>query len=378
MPVRVIALDQINPQIVSAGLNTAIIVWQDYMTGTNWDLYALKVTGITSGSTLWTAATGVRICIASPSNQTNAQAISDNEGGVIVAWQDDRDFFTNGFDIYSEHLNTIGGQYDGGLLDPDGGATCTAHAISTNPGNQEKPMLALKNSTMAICAWMDYRSNSNYDIYTTGTSGTLPVTLSALTASFINSENLVNIFWRTESEFNHLGYRIFRSTDNVLSNATVITASLLNQGTSIGTATEYSYKDTEIEANCTYNYWLESIEIDGSTTFYGPITTTTGDGQPQIPGIPLLTKLGKAYPNPFNPRTNISYTLMNDSQVKIEVYNMKGQKVKTLISKDHVAGSYNVSWDGTDLYGKTVSSGTYFYKMTSDNYSEINKMLLVK
>ena len=84
------------------------------------------------------------------------------------------------------------------------------------------------------------------------------------------------------------------------------------------------------------------------------------------------------YPNPFNPVTTISYSLPEDSQISISIYNIKGQKVKTLVTGTQPAGSYNVTWNGKDESGKDVTSGIYFYKLRTQNNETTRKMLLLK
>ena len=91
--------------------------------------------------------------------------------------------------------------------------------------------------------------------------------------------------------------------------------------------------------------------------------------------------LHQNYPNPFNPETTISYQLPENSNVELAVYNLKGQKVKQLISNSAgqlSAGQYSVIWNGKDDSGKAVSSGIYFYKMKTDNHEEAKKMILLK
>jgi parallel beta-helix repeat protein len=84
------------------------------------------------------------------------------------------------------------------------------------------------------------------------------------------------------------------------------------------------------------------------------------------------------YPNPFNPVTTIAYSLPEDSQISISIYNIKGQKVKTLVTGTQPAGEYNVSWNGKDESGKDVTSGIYFYKLKTQKNEIIRKMLLLK
>ncbi|MFQ6032380.1 MAG: FlgD immunoglobulin-like domain containing protein, partial [Candidatus Zixiibacteriota bacterium] len=84
------------------------------------------------------------------------------------------------------------------------------------------------------------------------------------------------------------------------------------------------------------------------------------------------------YPNPFNPETEISYTLPHDSHVKLVIYNVKGQKVKTLVEEYQAAGHKTVRWDGTDDNGNKLASGIYFYRLQAGDFVQSKKMVLMK
>jgi hypothetical protein len=88
--------------------------------------------------------------------------------------------------------------------------------------------------------------------------------------------------------------------------------------------------------------------------------------------------LSQNYPNPFNPTTNFQFTLPKSSHVKIEIFNIVGQKVAILVDGDMKPGLYTADWNGRDENGKTVSSGIYFYRMQADDFSDMKKMVLVK
>lgn len=90
---------------------------------------------------------------------------------------------------------------------------------------------------------------------------------------------------------------------------------------------------------------------------------------------PDIDNLVSCYPNPFNPQTNISYQLKNDKQVRIEIYNAKGQRVKTLLNGISTKGKHNLVWNGSDDYGKSVTSGIYFCKMNTGTYKSTIKMI---
>jgi len=94
--------------------------------------------------------------------------------------------------------------------------------------------------------------------------------------------------------------------------------------------------------------------------------------------IPTEYSLGQNYPNPFNPTTEISYSLPKATDVKITIFNMLGEPIKTVVNKHHEAGSYKVTWDGTNNAGDVVSSGTYIYKMNAGTFTATRKMVLLK
>ena len=85
------------------------------------------------------------------------------------------------------------------------------------------------------------------------------------------------------------------------------------------------------------------------------------------------------YPNPFNPSTTIEFSIQNDSQIELSIYNIKGQKIKTLVQNEFINGSHSIIWDSDDESGKAVSSGVYLYKIIIDGKAEaVKKCLLLK
>jgi flagellar hook assembly protein FlgD len=89
-------------------------------------------------------------------------------------------------------------------------------------------------------------------------------------------------------------------------------------------------------------------------------------------------RLQQNYPNPFNPSTLISFSISQTDYVKLQVYNVKGQLVKTLISDMLDAGRHSITWYGDNDKGSAVSSGIYFYRLECSSHSQTKKMLLMK
>jgi len=94
--------------------------------------------------------------------------------------------------------------------------------------------------------------------------------------------------------------------------------------------------------------------------------------------LPTNFELGQNYPNPFNPNTSFGFALPHVSNVNISIFNILGQKVKTLVDQEYSAGYYTADWDGTGDNGTSVASGIYFYKIQADKFSATRKMMLLK
>ncbi len=101
----------------------------------------------------------------------------------------------------------------------------------------------------------------------------------------------------------------------------------------------------------------------------------SGD-DPQNP-VPA-TALGGNYPNPFNPVTTISYSVKEAGRVKLEIYNIKGQKVRSLVDENHAAGHYKQVFDARDNRGRSLSSGVYLIRMIAPGYQKVSKMMLMQ
>lgn len=93
---------------------------------------------------------------------------------------------------------------------------------------------------------------------------------------------------------------------------------------------------------------------------------------------PVAYNLDQNYPNPFNPTTRIDFSIPQNAHVTLSIYNMLGQRVKTLIDQPVKAGAHNVEWDGTNEFSETVSNGIYFYRLNSDLGVKTMKMMFVK
>ena len=138
-----------------------------------------------------------------------------------------------------------------------------------------------------------------------------------------------------------------------------------------------------------------AIGVDSSTNGFSYTNMGTGwtpyeDGEIMIRAIvqvsssnnsnvsPVLTLSASNYPNPFNPETTISFTVPQNGQTSVKVYNLKGQEVRSLLNKEMTAGSSSIVWNGTDNSGDNVASGLYFVRVQNNGKAVTRKMLLSK
>jgi len=227
-----------------------------------------------------------------------------------------------------------------------------------------------------------------FNIYLSGTKGNvevpiilgdqdpaLPVELSSFTA-YVNPQNKINIMWTTQTETGLLGYNIMRSTQNDLSTANIV--SPLIPATNSSQPRTYLYTDEEVTESRTYYYWLQCNDLDGTIKIYGSISLDyNSNGGTTTPSI-LVTELQPIYPNPFNPISYIPYTLESKSEVKINIYNTRGQIVKTFDLGAQEKGHHRITWDGRDNDGNISGNGIYYIVMKAGKESFQRKAVLMK
>jgi hypothetical protein len=119
---------------------------------------------------------------------------------------------------------------------------------------------------------------------------------------------------------------------------------------------------------------------DGGAVMFTELQITFGPSSSNDnPTAPVANRiLNKNYPNPFNPETTLSFDMPMAGKARLEIFNVKGQLVKTMFDDIAPAGRTSLVWDSTDDGGKAVASGLYFYRLNTSNHSETRKMMLMK
>ena len=147
----------------------------------------------------------------------------------------------------------------------------------------------------------------------------------------------------------------------------------------IGTTTDISFIDDDVSVGNELFYRIVAFDFNGNRGEFSEevslLVTSIGDAGGQIP---TEFALKDNYPNPFNPETNIVYDLPSAVDVKLQIFNMRGQLVKTLVDEQQPAGSQTIRWNGRNDFGTKVASGTYVYVLRAGDFAKSKRMTLLK
>jgi hypothetical protein len=124
-------------------------------------------------------------------------------------------------------------------------------------------------------------------------------------------------------------------------------------------------------------YFVVVSQNDAGSDFDYTLTLIDGEISTE-PEIPSRFSVSNAYPNPFNPQTNIQIDLQNPQRVQVYIYDIKGQMVKTLVNRHLVAGQHVFTWKGKNYQGHSVSTGTYFVRIIGKSQERWQKVTLLK
>jgi len=174
-----------------------------------------------------------------------------------------------------------------------------------------------------------------------------------------------------------LSANVSLSWDEISSNREFIEYKIYKNGELLDSTLQLFYFDQNVPTG-TYFYYITALysgDWESEPSIVVEIEHTEVNGIQ----IPFVNSLKGNYPNPFNPETTVYFSVeIASSLVNIEVYNLKGQKIKTLINEKLSSGDHSAVWNGKDDMGKSVASGVYLYKMRTGNYTSSKKMILMK
>ena len=192
-------------------------------------------------------------------------------------------------------------------------------------------------------------------------TGPLPVELTTFTSNVV--KNNVTLKWTTNKEINNKGFSIERTVVGNIENW--FESGFVPGAGNSNSPENYQFTDNNLSSGI-YKYRLKQTDFNGNFTYYD-LTNTVSVGVPEKFG------LSQNYPNPFNPTTKINFDLPVNSKVSLKIYDITGREISMLLNETKDAGFYSVSFNASGF-----PSGVYFYKLVTQNFSEIKRMILVK
>jgi len=184
-------------------------------------------------------------------------------------------------------------------------------------------------------------------------------------------QQYIRLAWSPNTELHLSYYNLYRDTES----GTMVYLATIDKSDTL-------YTDTQIAEGNTYYYKLTAVDDQGFESAPSNEVIATIKAIPSEENNNLTIteqfELKQNYPNPFNPSTTIEYQVPEYTNVSIVIYNVLGKEVRNLVNEYKEAGNYQVEWDGRDNIGRRVSSGVYFYQMTTVNFHDIKKLVIEK
>ncbi len=298
-------------------------------------------------------------------------------GQWIASWEDNRN---GASDIYAQNLHADGSIGPGSM--PEDGFISGLVTIDQGPGDVSAAIVNASTSSASPAPDGAYTLELPAGTYTV--SATLP-------SYFAQDASDIEVISGQTTEDVNFALCYFAPPTNVLADPatglitwepptfdpslTFQSYSLYFEGNQI-TLSQLEYQLTGLINGQSYTVGLASTYNEGISPIIETTFTYTGTGVPT--GAANLPLLLSNYPNPFNPSTAIYYQLGMEGPITLEVYNVRGQKIKTLVDRYQTSGSHSIIWNGDDENGNPVSSGLYFYKLHTVKMIKTRKMVLLE
>ncbi len=249
-----------------------------------------------------------------------------------------------------------------------------------------------KNATINYGDLVIVKTNNNHPTFQWDTTNPVPPEKKALPKSFVYDEKqdyipvYISLSDSLMTDLNEIGLYV----DGVCKGAVVVEENLEQISAYVESADELNEADVEFvfsyDDNKSMGPQMRSMKLPA-----GNLQAKYGQAGPSYPYfeiklseaemgnvLPPELTLKQNYPNPFNPTTTIAYNLPEAAKVRLDIYNVKGQLVKTLVNDEMPAGPHSVVWNGKDINDNAVASGVYFYRVSSPNATQTKRMLLMK
>jgi hypothetical protein len=239
---------------------------------------------------------------------------------------------------------------------PDGELICTVTLNITNQSLTAGVSWDITNSAMTSPVIQNSPTNN----YQGSFDGLLPVELTSFTGKADGNKS-IDLNWVTKTEVSNYGFYVERSINEGDWNSLTF---IEGHGNS-NSPKQYSYSDKDLfTGGSKFQYRLKQVDTDGQFEYSDVV---------EVEILPTKFELSQNYPNPFNPSTTIQFSLPKATQLKINVYNMIGELVRTLADGNYDAGYHKVTLNAVDL-----PSGAYIYRIESAAFVQVKKMILIK
>ncbi len=262
----------------------------------------------------------------------------------------------------------------------NGTASPANYTLYQRSSNSSGSWTAAQSGAYAVGTdYVIFSGISSYSQFTVGTNDPLPVELVSFKAEVRSQKSEVRLLWETATEKNSYGFEVERkqiplppSADSPFVKGETSEASggfskigFVEGNGNSNSPKSYSFVDKN-HSSGNYSYRLKQIDRDGKFTYSQTVEVTLNDA-------PKEFTLIQNYPNPFNPATSINYQLPLNGYVTLKVFDALGKEIVTLVNEVKEAGNYSVNFNAENL-----SSGLYFYQLTSGSFHQTRKMVLMK
>jgi hypothetical protein len=253
-------------------------------------------------------------------------------------------------------------------------------SLSTALYDQMCPAITSDDGGGAIIAWRGYSIGSRCDIYaqridsigSAPPSGPgPPMTPEGLTGTPVYANNCVValfITWNPNIESNISHYEVCRDTTENF------TPGL---GNILASPCDTFLFDIQWRWFPHYYYKVAAVDSNGYKSGFALLRFEDVSGMDR-PETPEATYLSQNYPNPFNPSTTIEYYIPEKCFIRLEVFDISGKRIVSLIEREQDSGSHLVTWNGKDGKGRSLASGIYFYRLIADRETISKKLMLLK
>ncbi len=336
--------------------------WSALGTGMDNKVYAIAVSGsdVYVGGAFTTAGGSSAILIAKW-NGSSWSALGSGVNGQVNA------IAVSGSDVYVGGAFTTAGGISANRIAKWNGSSWSSLGSGTNTTVSALAVNTYDGKMMVggLFTTVDGSISANYVASFTDSENPFPITLASFTGTVVNGNNVL-LEWMTISEVNNYGFYVERRAVGEPNFVVLPNSFVPGHGTTI--EPQYYSWTHENVAPGTYEYRLQQVDMNGSISHSFPVEVTVSgplgvrDGEV----VPAAFKLNQNYPNPFNPTTRIGFSLpagqagiQGSGFVSLQVYDVLGQEVASLVSGELKAGSYETTFDAHGL-----ASGVYFYRLS--------------